>query len=172
MSEPKTHAPPVDSPLIAKVTARFGEAIWKSHAEHGDQTIIVDPRRIVEVISYLKAEPSLDFNVLMDLCGVDYLPRRPRFEVVYHLYSLTHNHRLRVKVQLDGPEPEVDSITSLYLGANWFEREAWDMFGIRFNGHPDPRRILMYEEFVGHPLRRDYPFDKRQPIVEARTKHV
>jgi NADH-quinone oxidoreductase subunit C len=91
---------------------------------------------------------------------------------VYHLYSVKHNRRVRVKVQPDGPEPEVPSITPLYKIADWLEREVWDMFGIEFAGHPDLRRILMYDEFVGHPLRRDYPYDKRQPIVEARTKHL
>jgi len=163
---------PAQVPVIARVIERFGDAVLAAHADHGDQTVIVDPQRIVEIIGWLKSEPGLEFNVLMDLCGVDYLPRQPRFEVVYHLYSLRHNHRLRVKVQLDGKTPEVDSIASLYLGANWCEREVWDMFGVRFVGHPDLRRILMYDQFVGHPLRRDYPFDKRQPIVEARTKHV
>ena len=92
--------------------------------------------------------------------GQDY-----RFEVVYHLYSLTKNHRLRVKVPLTDAEPALDSVASLWAAANWYEREAWDMFGIRFNGHPNLRRILMYEEFQGHPLRKDYPIYKRQPLI-------
>jgi NADH-quinone oxidoreductase subunit C len=108
--------------------------------------------------------------MLADLTAVDYLryPGRedgPRFEVVYHLYSLRHNHRLRVKVRLDEDDAVVPTATSLWPIANWLEREVWDMFGIRFDGHPDLRRLLMYEEFVGHPLRKDYPIDRRQPLI-------
>jgi NADH-quinone oxidoreductase subunit C len=88
-----------------------------------------------------------------------------RFAVVYHFYSLQQKHRLRVEVILDEEDANVDSLTSLWRGANWLEREVWDMFGIRFNGHPDLRRILMYEEFEGHPLRKDYPVKKRQPLI-------
>ena len=88
-----------------------------------------------------------------------------RFEVVYHFYSLGRNHRLRVKVPLAAADPVIDSLTSLWASANWFEREVWDMFGVRFTGHPDLRRLLMYEEFQGHPLRKDYPHRKRQPLV-------
>ena len=91
-----------------------------------------------------------------------------RFVVVYHLFSLPLKHRLRVEVpvgEVDEAEPEVDSVTSLWAGANWLEREVWDMFGIRFRGHQNLKRILMYEEFVGHPLRKDYPVNKRQPLI-------
>ena len=88
-----------------------------------------------------------------------------RFDVVYHFYSSRHNHRLRVKVPLPLADSTVDSLTSVWEGANWFEREVWDMFGIRFTGHPDLRRILMYEPFQGHPLRKDYPVRKRQPLI-------
>jgi NADH-quinone oxidoreductase subunit C len=84
---------------------------------------------------------------------------------VYHFYSLTHKHRLRLVVPLDDADGAVDSLTPLWAGANWLEREVWDMFGIRFNGHPDLKRILMYEEFEGHPLRKDYPVNKRQPLI-------
>jgi len=91
-----------------------------------------------------------------------------RFVVVYHFFSLPLKHRLRLEVpvgEVEGAEPEVDSLTSLWAGADWFEREVWDMFGIRFRGHPNLKRILMYEEFVGHPLRKDYPVNKRQPLI-------
>ena len=88
-----------------------------------------------------------------------------RFEVVYHFFSSRHRHRLRVKVPLTSADPVVDSLTSLWAGADWFEREVWDMFGIRFTGHPNLRRILMYEEFRGHPLRKDYPVRRRQPLI-------
>ena len=92
-------------------------------------------------------------------------PGESRFAVVYHFFSLKHKHRLRLVVPLDETDIEVDSLTSLWAGANWLEREVWDMFGIRFRGHPDLKRILMYEEFEGHPLRKDYPVNKRQPLI-------
>jgi NADH-quinone oxidoreductase subunit C len=108
--------------------------------------------------------------MLMDLTAVDYLkfPGRedgPRFDVVYHLYSVAHNHRLRLKVAVEQDEPSVPTATGLWPIANWLEREVWDMFGIRFEGHPDLRRLLLYEEFVGHPLRKDYPIERRQPLI-------
>ena len=89
----------------------------------------------------------------------------PRFVVVYHLFSLSRKHRLRLEVPLEEADAEVDSVTSLWAGANWLEREVWDMFGIRFRGHPNLKRILMYDDFVGHPLRKDYPVNKRQPLI-------
>jgi NADH-quinone oxidoreductase subunit C len=88
-----------------------------------------------------------------------------RFDVVYHFFSSTHHHRMRVKVPLTAADPALDSLTPLWASANWFEREVWDMFGIRFTGHPDLRRILLYESFQGHPLRKDYPVRKRQPLI-------
>jgi len=93
------------------------------------------------------------------------VPERARFVVVYHLFSMPLKHRLRLEVPLDEADAEVDSVTCLWAGANWLEREVWDMFGIRFRGHPNLKRILMYEEFVGHPLRKDYPVNKRQPLI-------
>ena len=102
----------------------------------------------------------------MDLTAVDYLNRKdPRFEIVYHLYSLNHNVRLRVKIPVSEDDCSVDSIWSLWKTVNWYEREVWDLYGIKFNGHPDLRRILLYEEFKGHPLRKDYPINKRQPLI-------
>ncbi len=92
-------------------------------------------------------------------------PGEARFAVVYHFYSMEQKHRLRLVVPLQEAEPELDSLTSLWAGANWLEREVWDMFGIRFRGHPDLKRILMYEEFEGHALRKDYPVSKRQPLI-------
>lgn len=92
-------------------------------------------------------------------------PGEARFAVIYHFYSMQHKHRLRLVVSLEESSAELDSLTSLWAGANWLEREVWDMFGIRFTGHPDLKRILMYEEFEGHPLRKDYPVNKRQPLI-------
>jgi NADH-quinone oxidoreductase subunit C len=101
----------------------------------------------------------------MDVTAVDHWKRKPRFEVVYHFFSLEKKLRLRVKVPVGEPDPEVDSLCSLWPSANWYEREVYDMFGIQFAGHPDLRRILMYPEFEGFPLRKDYPIDKRQPLI-------
>ena len=125
---------------------------------------------LLAVLAHCRDDAALAFDVLMDLTAVDYLkfPGRedgPRFEVVYHLYSITHNHRLRLKVRVDEDNASVPSVVALWPIANWLEREAWDMFGVRFEGHPDLRRLLMYEEFVGHPLRKDYPISRRQPLI-------
>jgi NADH-quinone oxidoreductase subunit C len=107
--------------------------------------------------------------MLIDLTAVDYLPREPRFEVVYHLHSISINHRVRIKLLVPEGEPEVDSATDLWSSANWLEREVWDLYGIRFAGHPDLRRLLLYEQFEGHPLRKDYPKERRQPLVGPRN---
>jgi NADH-quinone oxidoreductase subunit C len=112
-----------------------------------------------------RTDPDLDYDFLIDLTAVDYWKTKPRFAVVYHFLSLDKGHRLRIKVPVGGKEPEVDSLVSVWPVANWFEREVFDMFGIRFRGHPDLRRILLYPEFKGHPLRKDYPIDKRQPLI-------
>ena len=103
--------------------------------------------------------------MLTDLTVVDRLGEQPRFEVVYHLYSVAKNHRVRLKVGVPEDAPVVASATALYASADWMEREAFDLYGIRFDGHPDLRRILLYDEFEGHPLRKDYPKTKRQPLV-------
>jgi NADH-quinone oxidoreductase subunit C len=125
---------------------------------------------LADLLGRCRDDEALAFDMLVDLTAVDYLryPGRedgPRFEVVYHLYSLRHQHRLRVKVRVDEDDAVVPTVTALWPIANWLEREVWDMFGIRFEGHPDLRRLLMYEEFVGHPLRKDYPIDRRQPLI-------
>jgi len=133
------------------------------------QAVITVPRETVfDALSTLRDDPELAFDMLTDLTAVDYLPRDPRFEVVYQLNSLAHHHRLRVKAGVPGDDPQIASATPLWNAALWAEREVWDMFGIHFAGHPDLRRILMYPEFEGHPLRKDYPVNKRQPLVPER----
>ena len=153
--------------LIDIVQQKFPDLVILSHDQCGDQTVVIRKDGVATLAKYLKYDPALDFNVLMDLTAVDYLAMKqsPRFEVVYHFYSLKYNHRLRVKVPVEEKEPEVDTLTGLWPVANWFEREVWDMFGIRFKGHPNLKRLLMYEEFIGHPLRKDYRHNKRQPLV-------
>ena len=153
--------------VLQRAKELLGDTVKSTHSYRGDDTLVVDAAAIVEVMRLLKDEVGMDF--LVDLTCVDYLGREPRFEVVYHLRSMKTGERLRVKAPLDEPEdgsnPAIDSVVPLWAGANWFEREVWDLYGIRFHNHPDLRRILMYEEFVGHPLRKDYPKERRQPLV-------
>ena len=154
--------------LSEQVKEKFGVAILATHNFRGDETVTVKRESVVEVLGALKENPEFDFNVLMDLSAVDYQTfgePRARFEVVYHLYSLEKNHRLRVKVPVEEGDCILPTATGIWPAADWYEREVWDMFGIQFQGHPNLKRILMYEEFVGHPLRKDYPVNKRQPLI-------
>ena len=157
------------SPVLRRLLDAHAEAVTATHAELGDATAVVREFYLLEVMRFLRDDPALAFEMLSDVCAVDYLPRVPRFEVVYHLYSVAKNHRLRVKVLCDGASPSVPSVTALWESANWMEREVWDLYGIRFDGHPDLRRILLYDEFEGHPLRKDYPKERRQPLVGPRN---
>ena len=126
-----------------------------------------------ELFRRLRDDESFLFNMLVDVTCVDWLERRePRFEVVYHLLSLTHLHRLCLRVGVSEDEPEIDSVRELWPAANFMEREVWDMFGVRFANHGDLRRILMYDEFVGHPLRKDYPKRGKQPRVPLRVPEL
>jgi NADH-quinone oxidoreductase subunit C len=158
------------SAILARLRGRLGARVLDTHEHHGDHTAVVAAEGIVDALRFCRDEPDLGFDMLMDLTAVDYLkyPGRedgPRFDVVYHLYSVTHNHRVRLKVPVEQDAPTVPTATALWPIANWLEREVWDMYGIRFDGHPDLRRLLLYEEFVGHPLRKDYPMERRQPLI-------
>jgi len=125
-------------------------------------SVIVRKERIVDLCRYLHDDPDLYFDYLSDLCGIDYLGRIPRFEVVYNLYSIKHRHRIRLRAGVPEEDPNIDTVTPIWIGANWHEREAYDMYGINFKGHPDLRRILMPEDWEGHPLRKDYPLKGTQ----------
>jgi NADH-quinone oxidoreductase subunit C len=186
------------STLIEPVRQRFPDAVAGSHTYRGDATVVLRRAFLVDVARFLRDDPALQMNCLMDLTAVDYSefgkrpapaffassgvavkpspqisdenpwpgpPEQARFAVVYHFYSVALKHRLRLVVPVEGVDVEVDSVSSLWPGANWLEREVWDMFGIAFRGHPDLKRILMYDGFEGHPLRRDYPVKKRQPLI-------
>jgi len=154
------------SDQIDRINSKYKGVILDSHDFRGDQTITVQKNTLIKLFKFLRDDPALDFKFLMDLTAVDYLNRKDiRFEVVYHFYSLKHNHRLRVKVPVSEDDCTIDSVSSLWKTANWYEREVWDLYGIKFNDHPDMRRILLYEEFKGHPLRKDYPINKRQPLI-------
>lgn len=158
--------------LLQRIQEKFPTEIIDTHAFRGDETAVVRAESLKAIAEFLKTSPELEFNFLMDLTAVDYLffaggriQKEFRFEIVYHFFSLKHNHRIRIKVPVDEKFPEVDTLSGLWPGANWYEREVWDMFGIRFRGHPNLKRILMYEEFEGHALRKDYPVNKRQPLI-------
>jgi NADH-quinone oxidoreductase subunit C len=157
------------SPKLAHLRARLGEDILASHDQCGDDTIVIARDKLIPVILSLREDPLLKLEFLSDITAVDYWKKKkPRFELVYHLYSLRTKYRLRLKVPVGEEDPAVQSLTSFWKAANWLEREVWDMYGIRFLEHPDLRRVLLYEEFQGHPLRKDYPVNEWQPLVPQR----
>ena len=156
--------------ILARLRERLGGRVLETTDHRGDHAAVVDRGAIAEALAFCRDDVELGFDMLTDLTAVDYsrFPGRedgPRFEVVYHLCSIPHNHRLRLKVPVEQDDPVVATAAGLWPIANWLEREVWDMFGIRFEGHPDLRRLLLYEEFVGHPLRKDYPMERRQPLI-------
>ncbi len=138
------------------VTLAFPQDVNSTEIRLGELMVRARAGAIVRVLSFLRDEVNCQFKMLVDLCGVDYPERENRFEVVYNLLSLSHNRRVRVKIETDEDTP-VPSVVGVFTTANWFEREAWDMYGIRFSGHPDLRRILTDYGFEGHPLRKDFP---------------
>lgn len=157
--------------LLELVRAEFEADVISTHNQHGDETLLLHPRAWRAAHEFLLRDSRARCEMLVDLTAVDYPDREPRFEIVSHLNSLSLGHRLRLKTRvgdLEGDQAEVDSLTSLWGSANWMEREVFDMFGVRFVGHPDLRRILLYPEFEGYPLRKDYPADKIQPLVPFR----
>jgi NADH-quinone oxidoreductase subunit C len=155
--------------LVERLSTLFPDAAVSSpDASRGQTVMVVERERLLASLQTLRDHPDLRFEMLSDVTAVDYLGREPRFEVIYQLYSIGNNQRLRVKVLVREDDPTVASAAGLWKSANWAERETYDMFGIRFAGHPDLRRILMYPEFQGHPLRKDYPVHQRQPLVPER----
>ena len=153
------------SAVLETLVGKFGDDIVATHSDFGDDTALVRRERIVEICTFLRDDPGLRFDFAMDLTGVDYLGEEPRFEVVYHLYSLEKKHRVRIKTRVPEEDPVIDSVIPVWAGMDWYEREAYDMYGIVFRNHPNLKRILMYESFVGHPLRKDYPKARRQPTI-------
>ena len=187
--------------VATTVQRQFPRHVIAVHRFRGQETVLIKREGLLDVARFVRDDPAIACDFLMDLTCVDYLKfgasqassptlatpsplpyyMKPkpvtetwerlvsseecRFEVVYHFYSSVTHHRLRLKVPLSAADPSVDSLTGLWASANWFEREAWDMFGVTFAGHPDLRRLLLYEEFKGHPLRKDYPVRKRQPLI-------
>src|ERR1044072_8777234 len=157
------------NPVVAAIEGRFKDQVLDIDDGHGDLSITIRPDRITEICRALKEDPTTKFDLLSSITGLDYLgyPEKTsdeRFNVVYHMYSIDHGHRVRLKVPLPESRPETDSVSSVWKTANWWERETYDMFGINFRNHPDLRRILCHEEFVGHALRKDHDPGGRTPL--------
>jgi NADH-quinone oxidoreductase subunit C len=149
---------------VRKLKEKFANAILEVTTFRGEVTVTVSKGEILEICQFLHSDPDLQYHLLTDLCGLDFFPQIPRFGIVYHLCSLKNHQRLRVKTKV-GEMESIPSVESIWKVANWYEREAYDLFGIRFENHPDLRRILLWDGFEGHPLRKDYPaegpdFDK------------
>jgi NADH-quinone oxidoreductase subunit C len=177
--------------LVTLLKEKFGAAVTGTLSHRGDEVVTVARESLVEVLQFLRDDAEQDYKLLSQIAAVDMLtfatektgggsigsgevpaytrshqgPREPRFYLSYNLYSVTKKHRLRVRVEVRSDDAKVPTITSLYLTADWWERYCWDMMGIEFTGHPNLQRLLMYPEFVGHPLRKDYPIQRRQPLV-------
>jgi NADH-quinone oxidoreductase subunit C len=152
--------------VVQRLVERFADQIVETHALHGDDTVVLKRDRLLDVLLFLRDDADLRFDMPTDLTVVDWFRKKePRFEVVYHLYSTVKNHRVRLKVPVDEDDPVVPSSHPVWVGFDWYEREAYDLYGIRFAGHPNLTRVLMWEGFEGHPLRKDYPINRRQPLT-------
>jgi NADH-quinone oxidoreductase subunit C len=150
--------------LIEDLRAALGDAVESAGESLGDTVVVVRAGAVREVMAALKARP-FDYAVLLDLTCVDYAAAEGRYELVYHLLSVSRNVRLRIKASLPAADPAAASLAGLWKNADWLEREVFDMFGVRFDGHPYLRRLLMYEGFEGHPLRKSYPWRLAQPRI-------
>ena len=146
-------------PALALLLSWNPSAVEAVKYDRDEMTIYVDRGLLREACAILKDDSECEFNFLSDITCVDWYPAEPRFEVVYHLLSISKQERLRLKVRLDSSSPVVESVTAVWPGANYFEREIFDLFGVRFSGHPYLRRLLMPEDWEGHPLRKDYPVE-------------
>lgn len=161
----------LDQPAARLLSQELGDQLLKVSDWRGDLSLTVARQAWVRAARLLRDHPELQYRLFLDLCGVDYLEQAghdDRYEVVLHLYSVAHKHHVRLKTTLPETDPRVDSLTGLYKGANWFEREAWDLYGIVFTGHPRLTRILTHDSFVGHPMRKDYPTAQRHVLKEAK----
>ena len=177
--------------LIDLVREKFPDAVISSASEKGDESVVVNRDRVAEVLAFLKHDPAADMKLMSDLVAIDLLTFQsemtggaslssqevtayalqhkpqvePRYRLAYNLYSVTHKKRLRVVVELRSDDVKVPTASHIWKTADWWERYNYDLMGIEFVGHPNLKRILLYPEFVGHPLRKDYPTQKRQPLV-------
>ena len=145
-----------------RLRAQFGEDVRSFDDSHGQGTFAVSPERYVEMARFLRDEPDLDFDFFDFLCGVDRTPKGDGYEVVLQVYSTRHNHHARLKVACEPEQPRCPSVHEIWPGANWHEREAWELFGIVFEGHPHLVKLLLPEQFEGHPLRKDFALMTRE----------
>lgn len=143
---------------IKKLKEKFPNAVLEVKTFRGEVTVTVHKKDVYEICKFLYSDPDLQYQMLVDLCGVDFFPESPRFEVVYLLYSMKNQQRLRMKIKV-GESESVSSVESIWKAANWLEREVYDLFGIPFDNHPDLRRILLWDGYEGHPLRKDFPVE-------------
>ncbi len=148
--------------LEMQIESQFPDAARAVTTRLGETTIELEKDALLDVARFLCDDEDMQFALLSDVTVVDYLPQEPRFAVVYHLLSLAHRRRLRLRVWIAEAEAELPSVTGIWPGANWYEREVYDMFGISFTGHPNLRRILMPDDWEGHPLRKDYPLGQEE----------
>jgi NADH-quinone oxidoreductase subunit C len=153
MEELKSH------PALARLLGWNAPAIHSAKFDRDELTIWVEKGLIRDACAILRDNPECPFNYLCDLTAVDWYPLEPRFEVVYHLLSIPKKERVRLKAKLDGSSPVIESVTSVWPSANFYEREVFDLFGVRFTGHPNLQRIMMPDNWEGHPLRKDYPVE-------------
>ena len=174
--------------VLDALTARFGARILETSSAYGDDVAVVEREALVEVAGFLRDDPAMAFDLPCYCTCIDYLgmemltvspttplavpsipaelpAESPRFAMVYELRSIKHRHRIRLKIPLRENDLKLPSLSGLWQAFNWLERETYDMYGVAFEGHPDLRRIFMYDEFIGHPLRKDYPKERRQPLV-------
>lgn len=148
-----------ERPALACLLAWNSGVVTGAKFDRNELSIYIERTAIHDAARLLRDDPELRFSFLSDITCVDWYPAEPRFEVVYHILSMSRKERVRLKVKLDGRDPHVESLTSLWPGANFFEREVFDLFGVQFEGHPYLRRIMMPEDWEGHPLRKDYPVE-------------
>src|SRR5512143_2339763 len=170
----ETPAPPagVSSATVRVLKEALGDQVLKVAEFRGDLAITVSRKAWVKAATLLRDHPELDYKLFLDLCGVDFLDkddRDDRYEVVFHAYSVSQRHHVRLKATLPESDPTLDTLTGVYRGANWFEREAWDLYGIVFTGHPNLSRLLTHDAFIGHPMRKDYPTAQRHVLKEPKT---
>jgi len=143
---------------VKKLQEKFSASVSEVKTFRDEVNVTVQKKDILNICKFLYSDPDLQYQMLTDLCGVDFFPEQPRFEVVYLLYSMKNQKRLRLKIKV-GDSESVSSVESIWKAANWLEREVYDLFGIPFDNHPDLRRILMWDGYEGHPLRKDFPVE-------------
>lgn len=152
--------------IVARLRAEFPQEIVQEYTNHGQMVVIIRPDRIVAILRFLRDDQALAMNHLRSLCGVDNARRKDpglsRFEVVYNLYSISQRHEIRLRAEVGDKDPNIDSVVELWSCADWLERETYDLLGIRFNNHPHLQRVLLPEDWVGHPLRKDYPLKGKE----------